>query len=104
MCGPILRSGGRHDNDGNGYIDDIHGWDFFSNDNSTYDGTRGRSRHARRRTIGAEAGTDAGVAAVNWQLTLVSTKSSDDGRSTSDAVRAAELSDRPQAAGTTHVV
>ncbi len=26
------------DNDGNGYVDDTHGWDFFSNDNSVFDG------------------------------------------------------------------
>lgn len=26
------------DNDGNGYIDDVHGWDFANNDNSIYDG------------------------------------------------------------------
>ena len=26
------------DNDGNGYVDDARGWDFFSNDNSVYDG------------------------------------------------------------------
>ncbi|MFM9087231.1 MAG: hypothetical protein ACKOPT_03635, partial [Cyanobium sp.] len=26
------------DNDGNGYIDDVRGWDFFNNDNSVYDG------------------------------------------------------------------
>ena len=26
------------DNDGNGYIDDIHGWDFVKNDNTIYNG------------------------------------------------------------------
>ncbi|MBB6214107.1 RHS repeat-associated protein [Anaerosolibacter carboniphilus] len=26
------------DDDGNGYIDDVHGWDFFNGDNSVYDG------------------------------------------------------------------
>jgi subtilisin family serine protease len=25
------------DDDGNGYIDDIHGWDFYNNDNSVFD-------------------------------------------------------------------
>ncbi|MBN2800026.1 MAG: VCBS repeat-containing protein [Deltaproteobacteria bacterium] len=29
-----------HDDDGNGYIDDISGWDFFWNDNDPYDDTR----------------------------------------------------------------
>jgi hypothetical protein len=26
------------DNDGNGYIDDVHGWDFYHNDKTVYDG------------------------------------------------------------------
>ena len=26
------------DDDGNGYIDDVYGWDFFNNDNTVYDG------------------------------------------------------------------
>src|SRR6266576_1938070 len=26
------------DNDGNGYVDDVHGWDFAGNNNSTFDG------------------------------------------------------------------
>ena len=25
------------DDDGNGYIDDVHGWDFFNNDNDPFD-------------------------------------------------------------------
>src|SRR5207244_669230 len=28
------------DDDGNGYTDDISGWDFFKNDNNPYDDTR----------------------------------------------------------------
>jgi len=28
------------DDDGNGYIDDIHGWDFYDNDNGPFTGTR----------------------------------------------------------------
>ena len=26
------------DDDNNGYTDDVNGWDFFSNDNSPFDG------------------------------------------------------------------
>ncbi|WP_053599654.1 S8 family serine peptidase [Bacillus sp. FJAT-18017] len=29
------------DNDGNGYIDDVHGWDFFNNDNTVFDALDG---------------------------------------------------------------
>jgi len=65
------------DNDGNGYIDDIHGWDFDGNDNSIYDGgTRGslddHGTHVSG-TIGAKANT-AGVVGVNWNITIISTK------------------------------
>ena len=31
------------DNDGNGYVDDVHGWDFFQNNNSVYDGGPGNT-------------------------------------------------------------
>ena len=66
------------DNDGNGYIDDIHGWDFDGNDNSIYDGgTRGslddHGTHVSG-TIGAKANNGQGVAGVNWSVTIISTK------------------------------
>jgi subtilisin family serine protease len=31
--------GDHDDTDGNGYLDDVHGWDFVNNDNSVYDGS-----------------------------------------------------------------
>ena len=66
------------DNDGNGYVDDIHGWDFDGNDNTIYDGgTRGslddHGTHVAG-TIGGEGGNGAGVAGVNWNVTLISGK------------------------------
>ena len=66
------------DNDGNGYVDDIHGWDFDGNDNTIYDGgTRGalddHGTHVAG-TIGAKANNGAGVAGVNWNVTLISGK------------------------------
>ncbi|MFC7669904.1 S8 family serine peptidase [Hymenobacter humi] len=66
------------DNDGNGYIDDIHGWDFDGNNNSIYDGTtRGSSDDHGTHvsgTIGAKANNGAGVAGMNWNVTIISTK------------------------------
>ena len=48
------------DNDGNGYVDDIHGWDFANNDNTIYDGgTKGiLDKHGTHvsGTIGAKGG------------------------------------------------
>ena len=65
------------DNDGNGKIDDIHGWDFANGDNTIYDGgTKGtlddHGTHVSG-TIGAKA-DGAGVVGVNWNVTLISGK------------------------------
>jgi len=65
------------DNDGNGYVDDIHGWDFDGNNNTIYDGgTKGtlddHGTHVSG-TIGAEA-NGAGVVGVNWNVKLISGK------------------------------
>jgi subtilisin family serine protease len=65
------------DNDGNGYVDDIRGWDFDGNNNSVYDGgsSGGTDDHGTHvaGTIGAEA-NGAGVAGVNWDITMISCK------------------------------
>lgn len=66
------------DNDGNGYVDDIHGWDFANNNNSIYDGgKRGRSDDHGTHvagTIGAKGGNAKGVVGVNWNVQLISAK------------------------------
>lgn len=65
------------DNDGNGYVDDLRGWDFDGNDNTIYDGgTRGslddHGTHVAG-TIGAEA-DGVGVVGVNHEVTMISGK------------------------------
>jgi subtilisin family serine protease len=71
------------DNDGNGYIDDIHGWDFFHGDNTVYD--PGEDLHGTHvsGTIGSAANNicdgskglgDGGDVGVNWDVTLISGK------------------------------
>ena len=62
------------DNDGNGYVDDIRGWDFDGNNNTTYDGTQDDHGTHVAGTIGARGGNSAGVAGVNWNVTLISAK------------------------------
>lgn len=62
------------DNDGNGYIDDIRGWDFDGNNNTTYDGTFDDHGTHVSGTIGAKGGNSIGVAGVNWSITLISAK------------------------------
>ena len=67
------------DNDGNGYVDDVHGWDFASGNASVYDGgTSGSSDDHGTHvagTIGAEATTaGGGVTGVNHAVTMISGK------------------------------
>jgi subtilisin family serine protease len=80
------------DNDGNGYVDDLHGWDFAGNNNTIYDG--GTSGNADDHgthvsgTIGAKANT-AGVVGVTWNVTLVSGKFlGKQGGNTANAIKA----------------
>ena len=66
------------DNDGNGYVDDVHGWDFAGGNNSVYDPgsedeTDGHGTHVAG-TIGAVGGNAQGVAGVTWRVTLIVTK------------------------------
>ncbi len=62
------------DNDGNGKIDDSQGWDFFSNDRTVYDGTGDDHATHVAGTIGGKGGNGIGVAGVNWNVTMISTK------------------------------
>ena len=77
------------DNDGNGYVDDAHGWDFYYGDNSVYDA--GGDNHGTHvaGTIAASGGNARGVVGVNWNATIISTKFlGPDGGYTSDAIAA----------------
>jgi subtilisin family serine protease len=65
------------DDDGNGKIDDVFGWDFDGNNNSVYDGTMDDHGTHVAGTIGAEGGEVAGavgVAGVVWDVKLLSAK------------------------------
>jgi subtilisin family serine protease len=78
------------DNDFNGYIDDVNGWDFFNRDSSVYDGGTGDAHGTHvAGLIGARAGNGAGIAGINWDVTIISTKFlGPNGGYTSDAVSA----------------
>jgi subtilisin family serine protease len=52
------------DDDGDGFIDDVNGWDFFSNDNDPSD-INGHGTHTAG-TIGARGNNAKGVSGVNW--------------------------------------
>jgi subtilisin family serine protease len=67
------------DNDGNGYIDDVHGWDFLGQNNSVYDGSASNlniDAHGTHvaGTIGARGRNSVGVAGLNWSVTLIPMK------------------------------
>ncbi len=76
------------DDDGNGYIDDVHGWDFAYDDDDPTDGHYHGTHCAG--TIAGIGDNGIGVAGVMWTANLVALKFLDDGGSgaTSDAIDA----------------
>ena len=77
------------DNDGNGYIDDIHGWDFAGNDNSVYDGSGDDHGTHVSGTVAARGGNGIGVAGVCWNIQLISVKFlGRNGGTTANAIKA----------------
>jgi len=67
------------DDDGNGYVDDVHGWDFASNDNDPADG-HGHGTHVSG-TIAAVGNNGLGVIGVAPQAKVMPVKGLDDGGS-----------------------
>lgn len=81
------------DDDGNGYIDDVRGWDFVYDDNDPMDG-HSHGTHCSG-TIGGVGNNAIGVAGVNWTVKLVACRIfSDSGGATSQSeiARAIEYS------------
>ncbi len=89
---PNETAGDGVDNDRNGKVDDINGWDEFNNDASVYDAGDG-DKHGTHvaGTIGGQGNNKTGVTGVNWQTDIASCKFlGPDSGSTSDAIACLE--------------
>jgi subtilisin family serine protease len=79
------------DNDGNGYADDAHGWNFYGYNNAVFDPAGDTHGTHVAGTIGAKGGNGLGVAGVNWDVTIISAKFlGPDGGTLVDAIEAVD--------------
>ena len=63
------------DDDNNGYVDDVHGWDFLHNNNSVYDSGDGDDHGTHvSGTIAAQGNNGIGVTGVNWRARIMPLK------------------------------
>ncbi|MBK9321478.1 MAG: S8 family serine peptidase [Bdellovibrionaceae bacterium] len=60
------------DDDGNGYIDDLHGFDFLNNKSEVID-DNGHGTHVAG-VIGARGNNGFGIAGINWNIRIMSLK------------------------------
>ena len=58
------------DDDGDGYVDDVHGWNAADNNGGVYDPNGDHATHVSG-IIGAVGGNGIGVAGINWNVTLI---------------------------------
>lgn len=69
------------DDDQNGYVDDVYGYDFVNEDGEPLD-DQGHGSHCAG-TIGARGNNDIGMAGINWQVRIMPVKFlSDEGSGT----------------------
>ena len=82
------------DNDRNGYVDDVRGWDFANNDADPFD-DEGHGTHVAG-TIGAVGNNGVGIVGVSWNVSLMALKflGADGSGSTSGAVAAINYATR----------
>lgn len=79
------------DNDGNGYVDDVYGWDFDGNNNTVFDGVGDDHGTHVAGTIGGVGGNGKGVAGVCWTVKLLDAKFlGNRGGTTANAIKAVD--------------
>ena len=78
------------DDDNNGYVDDVRGWDFVNNDNDPMDDNAHGTHVAG--IVGAMGNNNIGVTGVNWDVQLIPLKILDvsGGGNYANAMRALE--------------
>jgi len=78
------------DDDGNGFIDDIYGYDFYNDDSAPMD-DNGHGTHTSG-TIGARGNNGKGVVGVCWNVQIMALKflSANGSGSTADAIKCIE--------------
>lgn len=73
------------DDDGNGYVDDVRGWDFEQNDNDPMDATSHGTHVAG--ILGAVGNNGIGIAGVSWKVSMVPIKVfGETGRTSTDVI------------------
>src|SRR5262249_43903516 len=60
------------DDDGDGFVDDVHGYDFANNDSNPFD-DNGHGTHVSG-TVGAVGNNARGVVGLNWHTSLMALK------------------------------
>jgi subtilisin family serine protease len=65
------------DDDGNGYVDDVHGWDFVNQNHQPQDDDPDSHGTHVAGIIGARGNNAEGIAGINWRLSLMPLKGLD---------------------------
>lgn len=81
-------AGNGRDDDGNGFVDDVRGWDFINNDNNPMDDSQHGTHVAG--ILAAEGNNGTGVSGVNWKARIMPIKfmGANGSGSTAAAIRA----------------